>query len=112
MYMGQFIYCGRHVTLPIGDALPLCRTFEGAIICNVEHHAGDCGTPPPGTTPSSSAATPTMAPEREVPPAMGRPQRMTARLTTPSTLQYSSFGDSKLFSAKAAHTTSSMLDDL
>ena len=38
---------------------------------------------------------------------------MTARLTTPFTLQYSSsFGGSELFSAKAAHTTSSTLDDL
>ena len=38
---------------------------------------------------------------------------MTARLTTPGTLQYSSsFGGSELFSAKAAHTASSTLDDL
>ena len=38
---------------------------------------------------------------------------MTARLTTPGTLQYSSsFGGSELFLAKAAHTTSSTLDDL
>ena len=46
MYTGQFTYCGHHVTLPIGDALPLCRTFEGAIICNVEHHVSDCGALP------------------------------------------------------------------
>ena len=38
---------------------------------------------------------------------------MTTRLTTLGTLQYSSpFGGIKLFPAKAAHTTSSMLDDL
>ena len=38
---------------------------------------------------------------------------MTTRLTTLGTLQYSSsFGSSKLFPAKAAHTTSSTLDDL
>ena len=38
---------------------------------------------------------------------------MTARLTTPGTLQYSSsFGGSKLCPAKAARTTSSTLDDL
>ena len=37
---------------------------------------------------------------------------MTVRLTTPGTLQYSSFGGSEHFSTKAAHTTSSMLDDL
>jgi len=34
------------------------------------------------------------------------------RLTTLSTLQYSSFSGIKLFPAKAAHTTSSTLDDL
>ena len=37
---------------------------------------------------------------------------MTTRLTTLGTLQYSSFGGSKFFLAKAAHTTSSTLDDL
>ena len=38
---------------------------------------------------------------------------MTARLTMLGTLQYSSsFSGSELFSAKAAHTTSSTLDDL
>ena len=38
---------------------------------------------------------------------------MTTRLTTLGTLQYSSsFGGIKLFSAKAARTTSSTLDDL
>ena len=37
---------------------------------------------------------------------------MTMRLTTLGTLQYSSLGGIKLFPAKAARTTSSMLDDL
>ena len=37
---------------------------------------------------------------------------MMARLTTPGTLQYSSFSGIKLFPAKAARTTSSTLDDL
>ena len=94
----------------------LLGVLEGTVTCNVELHAGNCGAPPPGhpgTTPSSSAATPTTAPEREAPPTVGRPQRTTARLTMSGTLQYSSsFGGSKLFPAKAAHTTSSMLDDL
>ena len=115
MYMGQFIYCGHRVTPPIGDALPLCKTFEGATICDDEHHTGDCGTPPPGhpgTMPSSATATPTMAPEQEAPPTVARPQRTTARLTMSGTLQYSSFGGSEFFMAKAARTTSSTLDDL
>ena len=82
-------YYGHRSTLSIGDVLPLHGIFEGAIICNIEHHAGDCGTPPPGhpgTTPSLSVATPIMVPEQEAPPAMGRPQRMTARLTMLGTL--------------------------
>ena len=61
----------------IGDALPLRKTFEGATICNVEHHAGDCGAPlpgHPGTTPPSSTATPTIVPERKAPIAVGRSQ--------------------------------------
>ena len=75
--MGQFIYCGHCVSLPIGDALPPHKTFEGATVCNVEHHADDCGAPPPGrpgTTPPSSTATPTMVPERKAPPTVGRSQ--------------------------------------
>jgi len=63
--------------------------------------------------PSSSAATPTTVPEWEAPPAVGRPQQTTARLTMSGTLQYSSsFSGSELFPAKAARTTSSTLDDL
>ena len=116
MYTGQFVYYGRRATLSIDDVPPLRGALEGTVTCNVELHAGNCGAPPPGhpgTTPSSSAATSTTAPKQEAPPTMGRPQRMTVRLTTPGTLQYSSsFGGSELFSAKAAHTTSSMLDDL
>ena len=75
--MGQFIYCGHRVTPPIGDALPLCKTSEGATIYDDEHHAGDCGAPlpgHPGTTPPSSTATPTTVPERKAPPVVGRSQ--------------------------------------
>ena len=75
--MGQFIYCGHRVTPPIGDALPLRKTSEGATICDDEHHAGDCGAPPPGhpgTTPSSSTATLKMVPKRKAPPTVGRSQ--------------------------------------
>ena len=43
MYMGQFVYCGRRTTLSIVDAPPPRRILEGAVICNVEHHADDCG---------------------------------------------------------------------
>ncbi|XP_066341642.1 uncharacterized protein [Miscanthus floridulus] len=65
MYTGQFIYYHRRATLSIGDILPLRGILKGAVICNVEHHAGDCGAPPSGcprTTPSSSAATLITAP--------------------------------------------------
>ena len=115
MYLRSYDLVGS-VTLSIGNIPPFRRVLEGAAICNIEHHAGDCGAPSPrhpGTTPSSSAATPTTAPEREAPPAVVRPQRTTARLTMSDTLQYSSsFGGNKLFPAKAARTTSSTLDDL
>ena len=47
-HTGQFIYYDRRAMLSIDDVPPLRRILEGAIICNVEHHAGDCGTPPPG----------------------------------------------------------------
>ena len=78
---------------------------------------GDCGVPPPrhlGTTPSSSATTPTTAPERGAPPTGERPQQTTARSTTLDTLRCSpSFGGGgNLSSAKAARTISSTLDDL
>ena len=36
-------YYGRRATLSIGDVQPLCGILEGAIVCNVEHHIGDCG---------------------------------------------------------------------
>ena len=36
-------YCGHRATLSIGNVLPLCGIPEGAIICNVEHHADDHG---------------------------------------------------------------------
>ena len=29
--------------LSIGNVLPLCGIPEGTIVCNVEHHVGDCG---------------------------------------------------------------------
>ena len=29
--------------LSIDDVLPLRRILEGAFICNIEHHVGDCG---------------------------------------------------------------------
>ena len=102
--------------LSIGDALPLHGILEGTIICNVEHHAGDCGTPSPGhpeTTPSSSAATLTTAPRRGASPTEERPQRTATRPMMLSTLQCPSFfGSGDPFSAKAACTISSMLDDL
>ncbi|XP_066341978.1 large ribosomal subunit protein uL2-like [Miscanthus floridulus] len=44
MYTGQFVYCGRRTTLSIGDVPPLHEILEGAVICNVEHGAGDSGT--------------------------------------------------------------------
>ena len=116
MCTGQFVYCGHRATLSIGDVPSLRGGLEGTVTCNVELHDGNCGAPPPGhpgTTPSSATATPTMAPEQEAPPTVGRPQRTTARLTMSGTLQYSSsFGGSELFLAKAARTTSSTLDDL
>ncbi|XP_066333248.1 uncharacterized protein [Miscanthus floridulus] len=89
MYMGQFIYCSHRIMLPISDTLPLCKTFKGATICNIEHHTSDYGAPPPGhlgTTPSSSTATPTTVPERKAPPTVGRSQRMTTRLMMLGTL--------------------------
>jgi len=102
--------------LSIGDVLPLHGILKGALICNVEHHANDCGTPPPGhpeTTPLSSAATPTTTSERGPPVVERRPQRTTVRPTTLDILQRpSSFNDSDPFSAKATHTISSTLDDL
>ena len=36
-------YYGRHTTFSIGDVLPLHEILEGAIVCNVKHHAGDGG---------------------------------------------------------------------
>jgi hypothetical protein len=66
-----------------------------------------------GTTPSSSAATPTMVSKRGAPTTERRPQRTTARPTTLGTLQYpSSFESSDPFLAKATRTISSALNDL
>ena len=116
MYMGQFVYCSRCTTLSINDILPLRGILEGAVICNVEHHAGDYGAPSPrhpGTTPSSSATTPTMASGRGTPAAEGRPPLTTARPTTLGTFQCpSTFDGGDPFSAKATRTISSTLDDL
>ncbi|XP_066313097.1 uncharacterized protein [Miscanthus floridulus] len=113
MYTGQFVYCGHHVTLSIGDVLPLRRILEGTVICNVENHTVDGGAPPPGTTPSSSAATPTTASGQGASTTKGRPQQATVRTTTLGTLQCSSsFKGSDPFLAKATRTISSMLDNL
>ncbi|XP_066382908.1 large ribosomal subunit protein uL2z-like [Miscanthus floridulus] len=102
MYTGQFIYCGHHATLSIGDVPPLRRILKGTVIRNAEHHTADGGAPPlgttpslsattptatpppgrPGTTPSSSAATLTTASGQETPPAKGGTQRTTVKSTT------------------------------
>jgi len=101
--------------LSIGDVPPIRRTPEGAVICNVEHHADDCGTSSPrhlGTTPSSSATTLTTASGWGMPAAEGKPPRMTARLMTLGTFRCpSSFDDGDPFSAKTTRTISSMLND-
>ena len=36
-------YCGRRTTLSIGNVLPLRGIPEGAVVYNVEHHAGEQG---------------------------------------------------------------------
>ncbi|XP_066354573.1 uncharacterized protein [Miscanthus floridulus] len=116
MYMGQFVYCGHHTTLSISNIPPCRGTFEGTVICNVEHHTGECGAPPSGrsgTTPSSLAPTPTMALRQKAPPAEGRPRPMVAKSTTLIALRRlfsSGSGDPSL--AQANHAISSMLDDL
>ncbi|XP_066324243.1 large ribosomal subunit protein uL2x-like [Miscanthus floridulus] len=43
MYTDQFIYCGRCITLSIGDAPPLRWIFDSVIICDNGHHTGDNG---------------------------------------------------------------------
>ena len=115
-YTGQFVYSGRRTTLSIGDVPSLRRILEGAVICNIEHHTGDCGAPPPGhpgTTPSSSATTPRTASGRGMPAAEGKPPRTTARPTTLGTFRCpSSFNGGNPFSAKATRTISSTLDNL
>ena len=40
-YYGYCYSC--RAMLSIGDVLPLRGILEGAVICNVKHHAGDCG---------------------------------------------------------------------
>ena len=103
MYTGQFIYCSHRATPSIGYVPLLRRILEGAVICNVEHHAADCGALPPGhpgTTPSSSATTRTKAPPPRHPgttpssspatpttSAKGGPPRTTARPTTLDTFR-------------------------
>ncbi|XP_066316357.1 large ribosomal subunit protein uL2-like [Miscanthus floridulus] len=42
MCMGQFNYCGHRATLSIGDVLPLRGVLEGTVTCNVELHVGNC----------------------------------------------------------------------
>ena len=99
MYTGRFVYYGRRTTLSIGDVLPLHGILEGAVICNVEHHAGD---PNNGTSTGVSkdyAIVISRNPDNGVwagaPPAEGRPQRTMAKPTMLSILQCpSSFGSS------------------
>lgn len=43
MYTGQFVYCGKKANLIMGNVVPLLPILEGAAVCNVEHHVGDCG---------------------------------------------------------------------
>ncbi|XP_066340545.1 uncharacterized protein [Miscanthus floridulus] len=85
MYTGQFVYCGRRTMLSIGNIPPHCGTFEGTIIYNVKHRAGECGAPPPGrsgTTPSSLATTLTTVSGQKAPPTEGRPRPTAAKSTT------------------------------
>ncbi|XP_066341748.1 uncharacterized protein [Miscanthus floridulus] len=104
MYTGQFVYCGRRATLSIGNARGMCTgqfvyyghramlsigdvpplhgILEGAVICNAGHHTADGGAPPLGTTPSSSAATPTAMPPPSHPG--NTPSSSAATLTTAS----------------------------
>ena len=42
MYTGQFIYCGRRITLSIDGVLPLRGVLEGTVTYSVELHAGKC----------------------------------------------------------------------
>jgi len=116
MYTGQFVYCGRRTTLSIGNIPPHCGTFEGTVICNVEHRADECGAPLPrcsGTTPSSSAPTPTMALGQKAPPTEGRPQPTAAKSTTLVALRrLFSSGSGDPSSAQANRAISSMLDNL
>ncbi|XP_066323146.1 large ribosomal subunit protein uL2z-like [Miscanthus floridulus] len=130
MYTGQFVYCGRRATLSIGNIPPFCGILEGTVICNAEHHTADGGAPPLGTTPLSSATTPTATPPpghlgttpsssaatlttasgQEAPPTKGGTWQTTAKSTTYSTHQCSfSFGSSD---SSARATISSTLDDL
>ncbi|XP_066373058.1 uncharacterized protein [Miscanthus floridulus] len=116
MYTGQFIYCGRRTTPSIGNIPPHCGTFEGTVIYNVEHRAGEYGAPPPGpsgTMPSSSAPTPTTALRQKVPPAEGRPRPAAVKskmLITLRRLFSSGSGDPS--SAQVNCAISSMLDNL
>ena len=116
MYTGQFIYYDRRTTLSIGNIPPRHGTFEGTIICNVEHRAGECGAPPlgcSGTMPSSSATTLTKVLGQKAPPAEGRPRPMPAKLTTLIALwRLFSSGSGDPSSAQANRAISSTLDDL
>jgi len=38
----EYFY-GCRATLSIGDVLPLHGILEGTVICNIEHHVGECG---------------------------------------------------------------------
>uniref|UniRef100_A0A8D8UAL6 Large ribosomal subunit protein uL2 n=1 Tax=Cacopsylla melanoneura TaxID=428564 RepID=A0A8D8UAL6_9HEMI len=43
MYTGQFVYCGKKVTLQIGNVMPVGGMPEGTIVCNLEEKTGDRG---------------------------------------------------------------------
>jgi len=44
MYTGQFVYCGKHAALTIGNVMPIGAMPEGSIICNLEEKPGDRGS--------------------------------------------------------------------
>jgi len=44
MFTGQAVYCGQKAQLAIGNVLPVGKTPEGCIVCNVEAKSGDRAT--------------------------------------------------------------------
>ncbi|KAJ6807974.1 60S ribosomal protein L8-like [Iris pallida] len=41
MYTDIFVYCGHEANLMVGNVLLLWSIPEGAVVCNVVHHARD-----------------------------------------------------------------------